>query len=344
VRPSGVGCTPKSPMSPLSKRPGPGKSSLDPSEKSPASIPPVAPRTDSVPPATEAIDSEWATEDSGLSSEAQIWDSLPCASPEAKKTPPESLEAREASPRSSPPPSEADASARPGTPGTSSRPSSDTPAAKPERAVLASRPPTGAQRKAKTGRIGAPADTDPRRRWKILLALIAGPAILVFGGWMLVHFGQLQPTKPPPIAPPTSIDRPAMVLSAVPVVPPVAPSHLAPMLPSVEPSTSQSWSAPRVQPNDTAPAPSVAPQAAASTASSATTGPGDLVSVQIRIRPEGVGVYRKGKKVGTSPFTLELPRGERRAFEVGHPGYVTRKLILDGTQPVIEFGLIRAPQ
>jgi len=64
-----------------------------------------------------------------------------------------------------------------------------------------------------------------------------------------------------------------------------------------------------------------------------------MVSVEIRIRPEGARVYHWGKEVGRCPFTLQIPRGERRAYEVGYPGYTTRKFVLDGSKSVVSFGM-----
>lgn len=65
----------------------------------------------------------------------------------------------------------------------------------------------------------------------------------------------------------------------------------------------------------------------------------DTVRVAINIRPEGARVFYRGKEVGRTPFTLELLRGERRVFEVGYPGYATRRLIIDGTEAMISFNL-----
>jgi hypothetical protein len=66
---------------------------------------------------------------------------------------------------------------------------------------------------------------------------------------------------------------------------------------------------------------------------------GETVAVQVKIKPDGAQLFQKGKYVGRCPFTLELTRGERRTFEVVAPGYVTRRLVLDGSKPVISFGM-----
>jgi hypothetical protein len=65
----------------------------------------------------------------------------------------------------------------------------------------------------------------------------------------------------------------------------------------------------------------------------------DTVRVAINIRPEGARVFYRGKEVGRTPFTLELLRGERRVFEVGYPGYATRRLVIDGADKEVSFNL-----
>jgi hypothetical protein len=65
----------------------------------------------------------------------------------------------------------------------------------------------------------------------------------------------------------------------------------------------------------------------------------DTVRVAINIRPEGTRVFYRGKEVGRTPFTLELLRGERRVFEVGYPGYSTRRLVIDGAEKEISFNM-----
>ena len=65
----------------------------------------------------------------------------------------------------------------------------------------------------------------------------------------------------------------------------------------------------------------------------------DTVRVAVKIRPEGARVFYRGKEVGRTPFLLELLRGERRVFEVGYPGYVSRRLVIDGTEGELIYGL-----
>ena len=65
----------------------------------------------------------------------------------------------------------------------------------------------------------------------------------------------------------------------------------------------------------------------------------DTVRVAINIRPEGTRVFYRGKEVGRTPFTLELLRGESRVFEVGYPGYSTRRLVIDGMDKEVSFNM-----
>jgi hypothetical protein len=55
--------------------------------------------------------------------------------------------------------------------------------------------------------------------------------------------------------------------------------------------------------------------------------------------PKGARFYLKGKEVGVTTLTVDVPIGEKRAFEVGFPGYITRKVIVDGSKPEIFVGL-----
>jgi hypothetical protein len=43
--------------------------------------------------------------------------------------------------------------------------------------------------------------------------------------------------------------------------------------------------------------------------------------------------------VGTTPFVLELAPGEKHSYEMGLPGYNTRKVVIDGSKPEISIGL-----
>jgi hypothetical protein len=66
---------------------------------------------------------------------------------------------------------------------------------------------------------------------------------------------------------------------------------------------------------------------------------GELKRVNIDSEPPGARMYWRGKEVGTTPFVLEIPSGERRSYELGRPGFVTRKVVIDGSKSDITIGL-----
>jgi len=55
--------------------------------------------------------------------------------------------------------------------------------------------------------------------------------------------------------------------------------------------------------------------------------------------PPGARMFWKGKEVGTTPFVLEFQAGDRHAYEIGLPGYTTRKVVIDGSKTEISIGL-----
>jgi len=61
--------------------------------------------------------------------------------------------------------------------------------------------------------------------------------------------------------------------------------------------------------------------------------------VTFKSLPPKARFYHFGKEVGTAPFTLEFKPGERHSYEVGLPGYTTRKVTVDGSKPEIVVGL-----
>jgi hypothetical protein len=54
-------------------------------------------------------------------------------------------------------------------------------------------------------------------------------------------------------------------------------------------------------------------------------------------------MFWKGKEVGTTPFVLDFPAGERHAYELGLPGYTVRKVVLDGSKTDISIGMRPEP-
>jgi hypothetical protein len=91
-----------------------------------------------------------------------------------------------------------------------------------------------------------------------------------------------------------------------------------------------------------APSDSAAPAPSASSPGAATA-PEGTRTVVVTISPPRAKLYRKGKAVGASPVTIELPPGEKWAYEVGLPGWVTRRLVVDGSEPEIFIGLRPEP-
>lgn len=89
-----------------------------------------------------------------------------------------------------------------------------------------------------------------------------------------------------------------------------------------------------------APAIVAAPPASAVAPGAVAPGP-TAGSLQINVTsdPPGARMFWKGKEVGTTPFVLEFPAGERHAYEVGLPGYTTRKVVVDGSKTEITIGL-----
>jgi hypothetical protein len=90
---------------------------------------------------------------------------------------------------------------------------------------------------------------------------------------------------------------------------------------SAEPASSTEPAA-SAQPKASAePVASAQPKASAQAGSSAVVPGGDseageTVTVRINITPEGSKIVLKGEEIGRTPMTMEIPRGEKRVFEV----------------------------
>jgi hypothetical protein len=163
-----------------------------------------------------------------------------------------------------------------------------------------------------------------------LLAVSAALAALVLGGrWFFMQSRGADEAHEASATPPTGVQ----------VVPPAdkAPSAVAPTSPEAAPGTGAA------APEETAgPPPPEAASAAplASAAPAATTRPEGTRVVIVKLSPSNARLFRKGKPVGSSPVTVELgPDEKKRSFEVGAPGFVTRKLVVDGSKPEIFIGL-----
>ena len=119
--------------------------------------------------------------------------------------------------------------------------------------------------------------------------------------------------------------------------PAVAPTPVATVAPAVstEPTAAASPTpAPSASAAPAAPADANAPAPSAN----ADLAPG-MITVTVNSVPPKAQFFHFGKQVGTAPFVVQLKPGERHAYEVGLPGRVTRKLVLDGTKTEITVGL-----
>jgi hypothetical protein len=73
-------------------------------------------------------------------------------------------------------------------------------------------------------------------------------------------------------------------------------------------------------------------------AASAESSSGKIVVI-VNVRPPQARIYYHGKEAGKAPLRVELEPGKRRSFEVGYPGFMTRKIVVDGSKPEILVGL-----
>jgi len=108
---------------------------------------------------------------------------------------------------------------------------------------------------------------------------------------------------------------------------------------AAEPAAAASATASTAEPAPAASASAAKPtlSPAASAAAPAT----DIRRVTVKSKPPKVRFFHFGKPVGVTPFVLEFKPGERHAYEAGLPGYGTRKVVIDGSKPVVIVGLTR---
>jgi hypothetical protein len=90
-------------------------------------------------------------------------------------------------------------------------------------------------------------------------------------------------------------------------------------------------------PIEAAPTPSAVAEAP-TPAASAESSSGKIVVI-VNVRPPQARIYYHGKEAGKAPLRVELEPGKRRSFEVGYPGFMTRKIVVDGSKPEILVGL-----
>jgi hypothetical protein len=131
--------------------------------------------------------------------------------------------------------------------------------------------------------------------------------------------------------------------SAVVESPPAAEQPVSPA--SLPVATSAAVASPEpAQPEPSAaetavPAESAAPPVASASAEPVQTG--DALKVMVRSAVAGAKFYRNGKQVGMNSVIVELAPGEKRAFEVNLPGYVSRKVVVDGSRSEVVVYLPR---
>jgi hypothetical protein len=155
-----------------------------------------------------------------------------------------------------------------------------------------------------------PAPTEPEAgtgfgRWLVLL--VVGMLVVAVIGYRVL-------SKPAPLP------RPQVAAAA-----PQAPAT------TEAPATAEAPAAANV--------PVPVPDLALSSSAAAPTPDGESHSVTLKSIPPKARFFHFGKEVGTAPFVLEFKPGERHSYEVGLPGYITRKVTLDGSKPEITVGL-----
>jgi hypothetical protein len=185
----------------------------------------------------------------------------------------------------------------------------------------------------------------PRRRVGVYVAV--GSAVAAAGVWFAL---QSSPAKRPHNPHPAAAQVAA--LPGAGLSPPTAPAMAASAeIPTAREATGAAAGAdvPKVAEGADAGvvAPSEGPKdsAAGSSAITATADAGatdtdaDMVTVAFNVWPPGARIAYMGKEIGRSPFTMQIKRGDKRAVEVVFPGYRPRRVVVDGSQPEIAFGL-----
>lgn len=167
----------------------------------------------------------------------------------------------------------------------------------------------------------------PQRGIGILpLALAAAVFVAMFlVGAMRAIREELSNAKPATTTPSSLVESsPATRPAASPASEPAAAASPVARLEESIPAASAETSA-----GSSAPAPSAAE--AMEGASGEPAHAGNTVPVLVRASVSGARFYRHGKQVGMNSVIVDLAPGEKRAFEVDLPGYVSRKVIVDGS-------------
>ena len=190
-------------------------------------------------------------------------------------------------------------------------------------------------------------ELQPRRpRWLVPLGIAAALGLGIVG---LRQLDRAPTAVPPPLAKPVNAAK-------APVAAPTPQSNDDGDDGDLEPNTGTAPGPTPTEPDpldakakakagDATPAPSAAaPQpSAAAAASAAPAASAGAIRINVDSDPPGARLFWKGKEVGTTPFVLEFQPGERHAYELGLPGYTTRKVVIDGSKTDIRIGLRPTP-
>ncbi len=157
------------------------------------------------------------------------------------------------------------------------------------------------------------------------IALFIAAAAVVGSVWFLVH-SRGESVAEPPRHEPAAAPEQAKPEVSPPVRPKVEPTPVASVeavvAASAEPTAAASASA----------AAANAPAAPAVASAEPQRGSEELIVVTVTTIPPDARFFYKGKPAGRSPFRVELKPGQRRSFEIGHPGFYPRKVVVDGTK------------
>lgn len=134
---------------------------------------------------------------------------------------------------------------------------------------------------------------------------------------------------PPRAAPALEPAPEAGSARAAPELPPKAAGVAAASASEVPP-------APVPGPNVASPTPSPAASAARASTSTAST-----KTVTLEVMPADSKVFTHGSLRKGPPYTFEIKPGGRVIVEVVRPGYVARRVVLDGSKPQLAVGLLR---
>jgi hypothetical protein len=162
-----------------------------------------------------------------------------------------------------------------------------------------------------------PVPVEPQRSSRGLV-IAAAAAVVIFGAWYgLRSGGSAEPGAKAESSPPAPVEQ---VTKAEPAQQPTRPP--------AAPAEAVAGETVAKDPEPVAPPPSAEPAA-----------PNGKKVVIVKVRPASARFYYRGKKMGGSPMRVELEPGEKRSFEVGHPAFVTRKVVIDGSEPEVLVGL-----